>query len=118
MFSFLPPLGHLFWKVCALISFTLLFLLTVTPAIQGAMLFPHIDKLFHFIAFAGVSFAFLFAYVELSRKLLFFSLSAIGLCIEIIQYYVPGRSFSWLDLLADCLGALFIYWIFPKRKEK
>ena len=33
-------------------------------------------------------------------------LTAFGLMIELIQYFLPWRSFSWLDWLADIVGII------------
>ena len=33
-----------------------------------------------------------------------------GIAIECIQHYIPGREFSFLDMLADAAG-LLIYWL-------
>ncbi len=33
-----------------------------------------------------------------------------GIAIECIQHFIPNRSFSFLDMLAD-VGGLFIFWL-------
>ena len=40
-------------------------------------------------------------------------LMAYGIAIEILQYFIPGRDFSILDMLADASG-LLIYFILTK----
>ena len=37
-----------------------------------------------------------------------------GLAIEVIQYFVPGRFFSLLDLLADGVGILLYLLLLPR----
>jgi VanZ family protein len=36
-----------------------------------------------------------------------------GLSTEIIQRFVPGRSFDWADWIADILGIAIAYWSRP-----
>lgn len=36
-----------------------------------------------------------------------------GIAIEVVQYYIPGRDFSLLDIAADASG-LLLYYIFTK----
>lgn len=62
------------------------------------------DKLLHFVAFGGMS---LMAgrmappgYVALALAAVF----AIGWLIEILQHWVPGRSYCWRDLAANGAG--------------
>jgi hypothetical protein len=35
---------------------------------------------------------------------------ATAICLEIGQLYVPGRSFEWLDIVANTTGALLGWW--------
>jgi hypothetical protein len=35
---------------------------------------------------------------------------ATAICLEIGQLYVPGRSFEWLDLIANTSGVLLAWW--------
>lgn len=44
-----------------------------------------------------------------------------GLLLETAQNYIPGRDFSWLDLLADALGGtlgMLLYGAYVKYKGK
>ncbi len=65
------------------------------------------DKTAHFIAFAGWSFCWLFAFKNWKNTLflgIFF-----GVIIEIGQYLLPEvfhRSFDTLDILADSIGVI------------
>ncbi len=71
--------------------------------------FPHFDKVAHagmwavmsFLGIASVSTRQRFAWVV-------GFVCVLGLVTESIQILVPGRSFEWLDLAADCAGALLI----------
>lgn len=75
---------------------------------------PHLDKLFHLLAFLGMQVAvsraaaFLWPRAGRGARLggtLLFSLSA-GAVLELVQALLPYRSAEWLDLVADGLGAL------------
>lgn len=70
------------------------------------------DKLGHFMMFAAWTFSFGLAFSLIKKKPLSWwgtILAGIffGLLIEILQKIMPfNRSFEWLDVLADALGAL------------
>lgn len=76
---------------------------------------PGVDKAGHFVMF------FVWAVLQFPEAFFQKSLAApkgkkywivatnslvLGLCIEVVQHYVPGRSADALDLLADVLGAI------------
>lgn len=70
--------------------------------------FPHFDKVAHTIYYIpGGYFAFLFLRVfgVISVPLSFIFVSSIGFLDEFIQSLVPGREPSFLDIIADFLGA-------------
>jgi VanZ family protein len=77
-------------------------------------LFAHADKLGHFILYLPLGFFFVRAWpvtgarFSLNRIVIIAALFAggFGLLMEFIQLHVPGRSFEWMDNLADALGAL------------
>ena len=85
---------------------------------------PHLDKLVHAVMFGGLTLFFCLPYLKsgfsTQKKTNIFiriSLSLVlwGLIIEVIQkYFVPGRGFEWLDVLADAVGVLIAYWICKK----
>lgn len=67
------------------------------------------DKASHLLAFFVLAllldFSFPLTGFQASK---FISLFGYGLAVEIIQYYLPHRTFSLLDLAADTVG-LFLY---------
>ena len=68
------------------------------------------DKLGHalvFLLLAAIS-DHAFASTRYNLKKIFF-LMLYGIGIEVVQFYVPGRTFSLLDMLADGAG-LMLYW--------
>ncbi len=82
--------------------------------------FPGQDKAAHFAVYAGLAAIASFGirrspgeravgWVQLGVPLALAGLY--GLSNEIHQCFVPGRSFEFLDLSADVLGALVIQWI-------
>ncbi|MEE4244462.1 MAG: VanZ family protein [Kangiellaceae bacterium] len=101
------PLDHYLWKILCICSLCLLLYLTLTPQMIKSFNIPHIDKLFHMIAFFGVSSLFLLAFSRLPTWQIVTLMILLGIVIEAAQYYIPGRSFSWLDWLADNVGVLF-----------
>jgi VanZ family protein len=78
------------------------------------------DKFEHWVAFASVGISAgiaLRAYGIQNRSVLlwcaFTVASAYGFLDEIHQAFVPNRSVSALDWLADCIGAISAVWILP-----
>lgn len=67
------------------------------------------DKTGHFIAYFALVCSSYFAFYSRSsnRLLLMGALSIIfGILIEMIQYFIPHRTFSWLDALANSGGVI------------
>ena len=85
---------------------TLVLTLGVPIAIELAKAGLFNDKIAHAITFFVL--AFLYSHTLGSKfgwqSLLL--LAAFGLAIEFIQYFLPWRSFSWLDWIADIIGIL------------
>ncbi len=67
------------------------------------------DKLNHLAAFAALTFAGCLGFPGVQRVVwrVLPGMLALGGLIEIVQYFVPGRSCEWLDLGADALGIAF-----------
>ena len=70
------------------------------------------DKIAHLLEYSGFGFlllrmlTFLNPEQDVVRQLIWVLSAALlyGLSDEIHQYFVPGREFSWMDLLADGAG--------------
>ena len=116
-FNFQPRDGHLFWKLAAVLSLLLLFGLTLLPTAIKPINISNADKIFHFIAFAGVTYLLLYALPGVKKINLLVFMVTLGFAIELVQYNIPGRDFSWLDALADSLGVVFILLLF-RRSHK
>lgn len=72
------------------------------------------DKINHLAAFAVLAFLADFSFPGSGfnlKKLL--SLITYGILIEVIQYFLPSRCFSLLDIVADVLGLLLYITIYP-----
>ena len=67
------------------------------------------DKWMHFVAFAVLSIMAKIMTSSPSELAIWFcGLLVAGLCIEILQHWVPGRSFCWRDMAANTAGVGFI----------
>lgn len=105
----------LLWAFCILV-------LTLSPgSTVPDVSLEGLDKAVHFFMFGLLMFMLLHEIKRsqqvtqpgLKSVLWAFILSAgLGLIIEILQLYVPGRSFSASDILADTLGVVSGYLIF------
>ena len=82
-----------------------------------------LDKAAHLIAYSILAAAFLFAiqpFLHHSNRTAF-AIAAILFCIlfgvgdEFHQSFIPGRSVSVWDVVADCLGGLLVAVIWLKR---
>lgn len=79
-------------------------------------LFPHSDKLAHFIEYAVLTFLVYAAFThspkrELSRRAVIFSALiciSYGAALESYQAFLPLRECSFLDFVANCAGVVCI----------
>jgi VanZ family protein len=82
-----------------------------------------IDKLVHFFIFGVLIFLWLYDSnkdsVNRLKKQHSFMLSILyGISIEFIQYYIPGRSCSIYDIIANSIGVALGYYAFTIYKKK
>lgn len=85
------------------------------PPVPEPLVFWNSDKLLHMLAYAILGALALFGVRSLAfsspkrTAAIAFAMSALyGAVDEVHQSFVPGRSSSWLDLLADTMGAAII----------
>ena len=64
------------------------------------------DKQNHFSAFFVLFILLSFAYTHFSTLKKIALLLLIGFQIEAIQYFIPGRSSSFMDIVADSIGII------------
>ncbi len=104
-----------FMRLCSIICMALIFYLSAQSKLpQLSKPIFGLDKLLHAFAFGSLAFTFSywFSYEAWSKKsvLLFFItvlfVALYGMSDEIHQSYVPNRSVSVYDWLADCVGAV------------
>jgi len=94
-------------KIISVFYLIALILLSLIP-LSGISPPGNSDKIAHFIAYGGLAvFAYFIARSFNMRLYLFLSVIALGVLLECLQIVVPGRSFSYLDILANALGATF-----------
>ena len=72
------------------------------------------DKANHFIAFMVLYILISLSYKNLSLLKRVMILLAFAVQIEIVQYFIPGRDFSLLDIFADMIG-VFIGFILSQK---
>ena len=66
---------------------------------------PPIDKLVHLVLFGSIA-TLLWIVAGARRVLIVLGIAVLlGILDESIQWFSPGRSAEWLDLLADAIGA-------------
>ena len=76
------------------------------------------DKFSHVFAFLVLAFLADFSYPEYSYN--YYKITALfgyGVLIEIIQYYIPNRQFSFYDMLADLIGLMLYMILLPYIKK-
>lgn len=125
--TFLPCLS-LFWvgirlnslfqkssfRIAILISYWILgFVVTHIPLRHtGEVLIPNLDKVAHFILYGGLGFL-MALWIGTGKSTLSAAMFAMIICViyafldEGLQYFIPTRNASFLDWLADVLGAFF-----------
>lgn len=92
---------------------------TLTPAPSGPARIPHLDKVFHFLGFFGIT---LPAALVLPRRAWVVVLVAVtyGGLIEVIQPSV-GRGAEWGDFVANAAGAVVALglaaWLRPRLSQ-
>lgn len=95
------------WQIAFWLTLLALLVLTLSPELPRTTLsFAYSDKLFHFLAFAAFAFIFIQAFRKVKIYQVMIISAIVGVAIEIAQYFIPNRGFSYWDMLADFLGAL------------
>lgn len=93
------------FKISFFITFVVIEYLALTPqhieVIEGFW-----DKQNHFIAFFALYVLLSFAYSHFSTRKKIALLLLVGFQIEATQYFIPGRFFSTLDIIADSIGII------------
>ncbi len=86
----------------------LLIFFSLNPRSPSIVKFEGSDKVLHFITYFFTTWL-IYLYLRKSSKLAlifaFLFTMALGFSLEVGQYFVPGRTFSLLDILADAMGS-------------
>ncbi len=98
-----------------------IFYLSSRPALPAPPLFPHQDKVFHFLEFAGLGLM-----IFLNRDswggrpvpVMILLLLVYALSDEVHQSFVPGRDCSAADLAADAAGGLAALFALSRLRER
>jgi len=106
-----PELAMNFWKwpQIILISWCISILIVVyyslVPQVEFPVDFWSADKLYHCAAYGWLAVLPLLGFANPRRaSSAAFSMILLGILLEIGQYFIPGRSFSFLDITANTLG--------------
>jgi len=96
----------LFFRIASIAVLAATWILSLLPAPD----MPHFagsDKLHHALAYFACMFCWGQLYpLPLQRLKLAIAFVAMGVMLECIQYFTPTRSFEFLDMLADAVGAI------------
>jgi len=94
---------------------------SLSPSPIGAEIL-HSDKLSHFIAYFVMGFLVYITFRAFRQKVYMFVLIILlGVLIEGAQHYIPGRTASYTDIVANTLGLLisyFVCWLAASRITK
>ena len=95
-------------------------ILSLLPQDQISTQLSFNDKVAHFFTYFTLTFI---ALLSSNQKHSLLSILAIqilvGICLEVTQAFIPGRTPEFLDVLANSLGVLFgalVYFLFRKIK--
>ena len=86
--------------------------LSLYPKLELPYEFNNADKIAHLLAYLWLSALPFFAFRTIRAALAgAWGMVPLGIGLEFAQSYVPGRSFSVADMIADCLGVALGIWL-------
>lgn len=92
---------------------TVFYLSVLIPYIPKGPEIPHMDKVYHFIAYFGMMIWWAQLYQGKSRFYALLAILAFGVMIEFVQP-LTGRYFEVADIFANSFGAVFAWWLAHK----
>ena len=103
-----------YWLPVIIYAVAIYIVSSIPEPLEGVPLFPHADKVLHFIEYAILAFLVIKALcsLESDKKVIFLRIATVAIVVfygftdELHQYFVPQRDMSIFDLLTDGLGAL------------
>lgn len=115
MYERLPPQAARVAAAAFVLCLIAVLFLTLTPLSLPETI-PNEDKLHHLLAFGTLAALALAAWCP-PWWVVLPGLSGLGGLIEILQYFLPPRSASWLDWAADSLGVLIAWGLYPTARK-
>ncbi|EFK11052.1 VanZ-like protein [delta proteobacterium NaphS2] len=86
--------------------------LSLTPGLDLPCDFVNADKVYHMLAYLWLSALPFFAFSRSGGALTAaLAMIFLGIGLEFVQAYVPGRSFSVADMAANSLGVILGIWL-------
>ncbi|MFK5892627.1 MAG: VanZ family protein [Pseudomonadota bacterium] len=102
---------NLFFKAGLISLLVIISYLAFTPTLPDDSLNTGFDKLNHFLAFFLLAIFFDLSFPDKAHmSFIFLPLFIYAVLIECVQYFLPFRSFSLLDITADLAAVLFYLW--------
>jgi len=99
------------------ISIIIVLIATLSP-VNGDMAGEYLDKVAHLIVYFVLGVSILITYGSKSKALQLLLISAlIGLIIEVIQQYIPGRNTSIFDGIANTIGLIMAMFFFEDKND-
>ena len=111
-------LRHKEWVLVVLWSMVIVYY-SLTPAVPGAKIFG--EKVLHMASYFVLSLFYFNALKAKGDKAVYYSIffaTMYGFLLELLQLFVPYRSFSMLDLVVNSVGALAAPIVALKITEK
>ncbi len=113
--------SKIFFRICFILWICLILFLTSYPKLSiPTNNLLGVDKIGHFGAYFGLALLFNLMQIDRdykqTRNLLLRIMFIMPVLDELHQIPIPGRSFSFFDILADLLGFFIIILIFNQQK--
>lgn len=110
----LPAIAR--WFVVAAVAAVILYSSVIRPAafvhVTGPFGVLGLDKYLHFLAYAGLAAALVYALADSSVErvaiVVFLAAVAFGLFVELLQLPIPYRTFSLADAATNAVGATVV----------
>ena len=99
-------------------SVAMVIYLSLSPRLEIPYDFSNADKVAHLLAYLWLAALSFFAFPTPKSALVgALCMVPMGIGLEFLQVYVPGRSFSVADMAANCLGVMLGIWLARSAKR-
>ncbi len=80
----------------------------------------HSDYLIHVLLFFTLVLLVKFLHLKMKLSNLIFLMLLVAIIAEVIQIYIPQRTFNYFDLISNIFGVLlgFVFWILERALKK